>query len=55
MNKLEQLCSKILKEAISIEVTSWPPTCISILYQPERPCSEQTLADEAENQEANNP
>jgi hypothetical protein len=54
MNKLEQLCSKVLKEAIFIEVTTWPPTCNSILYQPERPCSEQMLVDEAEKQEENN-
>jgi hypothetical protein len=54
MNKLEQLCSKVLKEAIFIEVTTWPPTCNSILYQPERPCSGKMPADKAKNQEETN-
>ena len=37
MKKLDQLISKALNEVVDFEIFGWPPACIGIIYQPERP------------------
>lgn len=41
MKKLEKLCSSVLRKMIAAEAETWPPSCIGILYQPERPVCEK--------------
>lgn len=41
MKKRENVCKKVMKWAVAEEKKKWPPTCMGILYQPERPQAEQ--------------
>lgn len=37
MKKLEKMFKKAVVSMIDIEIYGWPPVCIGMLYQPERP------------------
>ena len=37
MKKLERMVKKAVTSMIDIEIYGWPPVCIGMIYQPERP------------------
>jgi len=37
MKKLERMVKKAVASIIDIEIYGWPPVCIGMIYQPERP------------------
>lgn len=37
MNCLDKIGKKVLSNIISLEQVGWPPGCVGLLYQPERP------------------
>ena len=37
MKRLEKLVKKTVTSMIDIEIYGWPPVCIGMIYQPERP------------------
>ena len=37
MQKLERVVKKAVTSMIDIEIYGWPPVCIGMIYQPERP------------------
>lgn len=40
MKKLEIIIAKAVNSMINIEAYGWPPVCIGMIYQPERPVAE---------------
>lgn len=37
---LLQILAVVAEDEIDIDIYSWPPHCATILYQPERPCTD---------------
>lgn len=37
MKKLEEMASKAVATLVDLEIYGWPPVCIGMIYQPERP------------------
>ncbi len=37
MNKMEKICSGVLRKMVMAERDSLLPSCVAVLYQPERP------------------
>ena len=46
MKKLEKMASKVVASLIDNETYEWPPVCIGMLYQPERPYSHLNSIEE---------
>lgn len=46
MKKIEETCKQLLNDAVIGARDGWPPVCMGIFYQPERP--EMTEAQKTE-------
>lgn len=48
MNCLDKIGKKVLSNIIILEQVGWPPVCVGILYQSERPVDSCIPADNKE-------
>lgn len=46
MKNIEKAVKRITSEIIDIERFGWPPDCVGLLYQPERPTLKANLVNE---------
>lgn len=42
MNSIEKIAKKVALDVTELERLGWPPACVGLLYQPERPASATT-------------
>lgn len=49
MTMLENMVGKAVASLIDIEIYGWPPVCIGMIYQPERPQSVAKKHGRSEN------
>ncbi len=47
MKAKERVLSGIVRTITNAEKYPWPPLCVGVIYQPERPVTKRTIASES--------